>query len=278
MFPTCNACRPRGFRLLTLALATAAPLLTNTACDKTGTSAPEETDAVDKLAAQLLTELSQADREGVVALTTQTAAAALDEREIAVIARTLDWLGAFELLAQSEEAVVGGIKRRYLARFDRGDLGLELTVVGDKIEGFAFDEGSWTKLSEQALEAAAGSLAIATFEFTGPEGEVIPQPQNPAAIGYAIELEGLGSQLREHHVTIDKQVFDAEGNLVYRQDTPDEIRFPQAESGSSGGRLTGSIAVPGPGRYEIELRVDDMIAGQQATHRQVFQVVAAPPP
>lgn len=257
---------------LALAIPIAATLLVG--CDKRGTQQPEA-DPIDELARSLLEALAAGDRERASALGTPALAADLDERNVAVIARTLSWLGpVLAVDKQGEEAVVGGSKRSYKASFDRGYLDVEVTVVGDKIEGFAFDEGAWQGYVDQALEAQGRELRVASFEFVGPEGEVVSAPPDPGAISYSIALEGLTSQLREHHVTIDKLVVDAEGNEVYRQREPDNIRFPQHEAGATGGTLTGNFGVPGPGSYELELTITDVLASIEIEHRQAFTVEA----
>ncbi|NJK31525.1 MAG: hypothetical protein HC927_03365 [Deltaproteobacteria bacterium] len=145
-----------------------------------------------------------------------------------------------------------------------------MTAGGGKMIGFEFDDPSWPTYVERA--ANSGSLKVAEFALTAPDGQPLTGPLDPKAIHYSIALEGLGSNLREHHVTIDKVVMDAKGTQVYRQREPDDIRFPEAEIGSSGGRLTGSVAVPGPGTYELELKIVDLVGGESIVHRHEFVI------
>jgi hypothetical protein len=67
-------------------------------------------------------------------------------------------------------------------------------------------------------------------------------------------------------------VFDSAGAPVYRQAKDDVVRFSQAETGASGGRISGTVAVPGPGTYELELDIRDMAGSQALTHRVTFSV------
>lgn len=248
--------------LLVVALLLAPTL----ACDKNAsdTQSPGE-DALDRQTRDLLDALARGDRVRAQSLANQKLALELDERTVATVGRTLVWLGPVTGLTRTHEAPVsGGVERRYRVGFDHGELTLTITFVGDKVEGFEFDEGQWDALSERALEAAAGSLRIAEFSFAA--------LLDPAAVNYSLALEGLEAQLREHHVTIDKLVFDRGGNVVYRQREPDEIRFPQAEAGSIGGTITGSVAVPQPGDYELELTITDRIGGKSLVHRTSFTI------
>lgn len=245
------------------------------ACDKSGsTQAPADgADASDRLTNKLLAELAIGDRDAALALCNPSLAADLDEREVAILARTLAWLGPVEALErESEEPVAEGRRRHYLARFGAGEVGLSVTVVGAKFEGFAFDAGPWTTLVDRAAEAAAGSLRVTGFHFLDAGGKAIDDPLDPASIPYELVIEGLDAQLREHHAVIAKSVFDAEGHEVYRQSEDDDIRFPQAETGASGGRITGTVAVPGPGRYELELKIRDLVGAQAMTHRVSFAI------
>jgi hypothetical protein len=252
---------------LSLVSALSLPLLATSACDKSAPQHPEEDDT-DRLVRALLDGLARGEREAVLALASDTLAADLDERDVTIIARTLDWLGGLESAERaSEEAVAGGVRRRYELAFGRGGVGLTLTVVGGKIEGFEFDAQQWAALEDRAAEAAAGELRVAEFHWLDAEGKPVSAPPDPAAINYELGIEGLEAQLREHHVVIAKSVLDGEGNQVYRQNDDDDIRFPQAESGSSGGRITGSVAVPGPGHYELELQIRDLVGDQSMTHR-----------
>ena len=70
----------------------------------------------------------------------------------------------------------------------------------------------------------------------------------------------------------DRGGVDAGGNEVYRQRQGDDIRFPQAEAGSSGGRITGNFAVPGPGSYTLKLQITDLAAGDTIEHEVAFEI------
>lgn len=249
-------------RLLVAALLLASPL----ACDKNAASvqAPSE-DAVDRLTRELLDALAQAERARAQSLANQKLALALDERTVVTVGRTLAWLGPVTQLSRTAETPVsGGVERRYRVGFEHGELTLTITVVGDKIEGFEFDEGQWAAVSERALEATARALRVVEFRLV--------EPLDPAAINYSVALEGLEAQLRQHHVTIDKLVFDGDGNVVYRQREPDDIRFPQAEVGSVGATITGQVSVPGPGSYTLELTISDRIDDKSIVHRVPFTI------
>ncbi len=249
------------------ALLLLSPLLACETSTAASTEAPSE-DSVDALTRDLLAALTAGDREATQALSNAALATALDERALATLATTLTWLGELGSLARVEDRPVsGGVERRYRAGFERDELTLTVTVVNQKLEGFEFDPGQWEVVSERAAEAAAGSLRVAAFEFVGPDGQPISGPIDPTDVRYSLALEGLDVQLREHHVVIAKQVLDGEGRQVYRQDRDDDIRFPQAEAGAIGGRITGSVMVPGPGRYEVELKITDLVAGQTIVHR-----------
>jgi hypothetical protein len=257
--------QPMSRVALLLALATIPAL----ACEKSdgGTEAPGE-DQVDALTRELLAALREGEGERAQGVATPTLAAALDERTVATVGRTLAWLGPIARLRSiAEQPVVGGVERRYAIAFDRGELELTVTVVAGKLEGFEFDEEPWRSLADWALAASAGSLRIAEFGFVDAGGQPIPAPTDPKEIRYSIAVEGLDAQLREHHLSVAKQVFDGRGAVVYRQRGADDIRFPQAETGSSGGRITGAVAVPGPGEYELELTLTDLVGGRALIHR-----------
>ncbi|KIG18100.1 hypothetical protein DB30_01987 [Enhygromyxa salina] len=254
-------------------------LLNVAACERGGpTHAPAaaQDDPTDQLTQDLLANLRAGDLQAARAQCTATLAGDLGRRgasELEVITATLEWLGAVESLElESEHAVAGGVERRYVVRFGREQLGLSVTAVGGKLEGFVFDAAQWRDFVDQAAVAAAGSLRVAEFRYLGPKGKPITAPLDPANISYDLALEGLEALLREHHVMIAKTVRDAEGNEVYRQTEDDDVRFPQAEAGSGGGRITGSVAVPGPGRYQLELRIRDMVGAQLLTYKESFVI------
>ena len=261
----------RRFPLLLLALVAPATL-TLGACERS-TVAPSETDPTDRLTQELLTKLRLDEHDAALALCNAALAGELGPRDLAVLTRTLAWLGPVAgLSVEAEEAVVEGVRRDYRLRFDRAEVGLSITVVAGKVEGLEFDADEWIDLVDQAAHADAGQLRVAEFHFLDAEGEATAAPPNPADIGYELALEGLGAQLREHHVRIAKSVIDASGAQVYVQDSDDELRFSQAESGASGGLLSGSVAVPGPGEYELVLEIHDEIARTSLDHRVAFTI------
>ncbi len=244
------------------------------ACDKNtdDTRAPSE-DSVDQLTRDLLAALANNERERAQSLSNSLLAAELDERTVVQLGRTLTWLGPIQSLAHVEETPVsGGVERRYRVGFTRDELTLMVTVVGGKVEGFEFDEGQWDAASERASQVGSGSLRVAEFVFVGPDGQPVSSPPDPSDVRYSLALEGLDAQLREHHVVIVKQVFDDDGNQVFRQREDDDVRFPQAETGSDGGTITGAVQVPGPGKYELELKITDLVAGQSLVHRVVIEI------
>ena len=267
---------PRPTLRLSLALVTSAALLLGaTACDKSTSAASEAPadDAVDATTRALLEALAADNRDAAARVSTAELSLDLNTRRVAIIARTFAWLGALEGLSSSEEeTLVDGARRRYVARFSRGELTLHVSVVGTKVEGFEFDPGQWSAYEERALTAHAGSMRLLAFHFVGPEGVAVDTPSDPSTIAYAVELEGLDAQLREHHITIGKSVHDLEGHEVYRQDADDNINFPQGEDGASGGTLTGKVAVPEPGSYELELHIRDLVGAQDLTHRVRFTI------
>lgn len=244
------------------------------ACDDRPTTTPEQgDDAVDRTAKALLLELQLGDRAELVQQYPATVTADLDERNVVVIARTLTWLGHWSEFARvAEQPVVDGVERRYAVALERGELELTVTVVDGKLAGFAFAEPLWTAHVDSAAAAAAGSLRVSQFRYVDRKGKPITGPLDPTAINYELVLEGLGAMLREHHVVVRKAVFDSEGDQVYRQANDDEVRFSQSETGASGGRISGTVAVPGPGSYELELDIRDLAGSQSLTHRVPFSI------
>jgi len=233
------------------------------ACErnKADTNTPEAEDPVDRLTRDLLGALEAPDRARLVALANPTLAAEFEARELASVSQTLTWLGPISGLSHANETpVANGIERHYQVSFDRGELGLAITIVAGKVEGFEFDAVQWDALSDRAAEAHAGSLRVTAFSFLG-------DTLDPKAIDYRMTIEGLGAELREHHVTVGKVVLDSSGAEVYRQRKDDSMRFPQAGSGGAGGHLDGGVTVPGAGTYTLELLITDQIAGESITHR-----------
>ncbi|GEM_PF-2914836 len=273
--------RPRPSKLAPL-LALALLGLVPAGCEKPEPSQPPEArarDRIETLSLQLLEALRDSDRSTLAAITRTALQADLDARDLDLFARTLHWLGPMTLAQRGDDAAIqGGVRRSYEAVFHRGSFEFEVTVIADKLEGFHVDPQTWAPLVNLASEARAGSLRMLTFSFLGPEGQPLSDASfsDPARIDYSLAIEGLDSQLREHWLSVDKIVVDDRGRQVYRQPEPDEIRFPQADSGSAGGRITGSVAVPGPGKYTLVLDISDLVGAQSMTHTAHFEVEASP--
>lgn len=231
-------------------------------------------DPVDGLTRNLLLALRQHDDARLAELASVELAASLDEGARAELATTLDWLGAVdELTRLDDHELTNGIERRYQIRFEHGEIEVTITTAGERVHGLLFDELMWAQIVERSVAAAAGSLRVAEFAFITADGEPLPGAlKNPKAIHYAIALVGLASNLREHEVSVAKVVFDAKGAQVYKEPEDEQLRFPEADVGASGGRITGSVAVPGKGSYELEIQITDRIAGDAIVHRQPFTI------
>lgn len=257
------------------AVLAAVVLLPALACDKKSTEPPVEQgdDEVDRTAKALLAQLQLGGRAELAEQFPGAATGALDDRNVVVIARTLTWLGTWtSFTRRAEQPVVGGVERRYAIMLERGEIELTITVVDGKLEGFEFGEPLWDAHVDSAAEAAAGSMRVSQFRYVDRKGKPTTGPLDPTAINYELVLEGLGAVLREHHVAVHKIVFDSAGNEVFRQKDDDEVRFSQAETGASGGRISGTVAVPGPGQYELHLDIRDLAGEQSMTHRVPFTI------
>ncbi len=243
------------------------------ACKKAETTAPgHQDDDLDRAVEDLVWQLRVGGR-GELDKTYPDIAAEIDDRDLAVLSRTLEWLGQESRFERTgEQPIVDGVERRYKIELARGKIELTVTVIGGKIEGFSFDEASWTSYVDQSAAAAAGDLRVSDFRYVDKQGKPLTGKLDPMGINYELVLEGLGARFREHHVAIGKAVFDAGGHQVYKQPEPDEIRFSQSETGASGGRISGTVKVPGPGRYELELHIRDLTVEQTLTHRVGFTV------
>jgi hypothetical protein len=231
-------------------------------------------DGVDQATRDLLLALRQNDEARVAELTTPEFVSSLDGPARVQLKETLDWLGYVDELERvSEKSIDGGIERRYALRFENGKVELTVSTIGDRIDGLQFDEAVWAQIVELAADAAVGELRVTEFLFMSPDGkQTLPAPTNPKAIHYSIAIEGLAIELREHRVSVHKEVFDAKGALVYKEREDEELRFPEAEVGSTGGRIKGSVAVPKKGSFEIVLTITDKIAGDTIEHRQAFTI------
>jgi hypothetical protein len=267
--PTMSAPRLR----LVLALALALPL--DLACkrDQEPVRSPSTEDPIDSLTRNLLLTLRQHDEARLIELATPELADSLDGAARAELATTLEWLGAIDALTRLDEvAVSDGVERRYQLRFEHGEIELTVTTAGERVHGLQFDEAMWTQIVERAIAAAAGDLRVAEFAFTTAEGLPLKGALNPKAIYFFIAIEGLASNLREHEVSVAKAVFDGEGAQVYKEHEDEQLRIPEGEVGASGARITDSVAVPGKGSYELEIKVTDQIANVTIVHRQPFAV------
>lgn len=258
--------------LLGLSLVLLTPLGPS-ACDKSNASNAPAGDAHDELTRALLEAIARDDRDAALELSTSALAIDLDPASFSGLSETMAWLGSLERLrADRDEPVEGGVRRRYVANFARGELSMEVTIVASKVEGLELDEGQWEAFEALAIEAGSGKFRLSDFHFVGPEGSAVDNPARADSIPYALVLDGLDAEFREHHVTIAKLVYDGEGNEVYSQASDDNIRFPQGEEGAVGATITGNVAVPGPGSYELVLQIHDMIAGDTLTHRVPFTI------
>lgn len=259
-------------RPLLVALALTLPLDLGCKRDNESTQPDSQEDRVDDLTRDLLLALRQNDEERVAELATETLVASLDAPARAVLHDTLDWLGSIDELSQvSEQPVAGGIERRYAIRFEHGEVELTVITSGERVEGLQFEQVMWAQIVQRAIEAAAGDLRVAEFAFTTPDGKPLAAPTDPKAIHYSIALEGLTANLREHQVSISRAVFAGDAQ-VYKEREDQKLRFPEADVGATGGRLTGKVAVPGKGSFELELKITDELAGATIVHRQPFSI------
>lgn len=271
----------RSLNLLTF-LATATLLAS--ACKKDGapeSAAPavDQGDPLDNAMVLLLNKLAAGDYQGLKEHTVDPLSHDLSEAEFADLAAMAGWWGGLQNHAISKTDMnYGGGQRWYELQFDQGgpvQLKISLDESG-KLIGFNFEGEGYGDAEHGVIAEQFREFKVYDFHYLDPEGKYYPKdaPIPGNRIDYEIIVGGIEAVVGEHHLKIEKIVFDQSGKEVFHEPIEYDIKFAQDSSGIPRGVVRGYLEVPGPGKWEMDLVVTDQHARRDVDYRHEFETVA----
>jgi hypothetical protein len=246
-----------------------------------GTKTPAVAAAVDEdpldVAATLVIEsLQKGDYEGLREHTVQPLTHDLSKTEFDDLAAIVQWLGPLkQRTAADTDMSHGGGQRSYQLAFEKA-AALELEVSLDeagKLIGFQFTGEGYTEAERGVLAEPWREFKVYDFVCLGPQGDPLPdgKPIQGKRVEYEIVVGGIEAVLGEHHLEIEKIVFDASGKEIFHEPIAYDAKFAADATGIPRGAVRGYLEVPGPGKWELELRIADTNAHRAIEYRHAFE-------
>jgi len=258
-------------------------LLAAVACGKPKQSPTSETpaavsDPVDQAMVTLVSNLQSGNYEALHEQTVDPLAHDLSAEEFGDLSAIIQWLGHLENhTATKSDETYGGGQRWYELTFEKGTVELEVSIdEGGKLIGFQFGGDGFTEAEHGVLAEPWREFKVYDFTFLGADGNPLPDGSKLAGkrVDYELVVGGIEAMLGEHHLTIEKIVLDPAGNEVFNEPIEFDAKFAADASGIPRGVVRGYLEVPGPGKWEMDLRITDNNAHRDVQYRQAFETVA----
>ena len=241
----------------------------------TATEVPAaKADPLDRAMTVLVSSLQSGDYEGLRAQTVQPLTHDLSAQEFEDLSAIVQWLGHVEShTATRTDDTYGGAQRWYELQFEKASVvELEVSIDPDgKLIGFHFGGDGFTEAEQGVLAEPWREFKVYGFHYLDAEGNALPEgakiPGN--RVEYELIVGGIEALLGQHHLTIDPS-----GEEVFHEPIEFDTKFDADASGIPRGVVRGHLEVPGPGKWEMDLRINDNVAHRDIEHRQAFETVA----
>lgn len=265
-----------------LALALA---LSSSACQKASTPAtvapttPSSADALDAATASLLSCLSRHDYEELEGETADPLTTDLSEEAFSDLAKIVSWWGPLHSQTETEtDPSHGGGERTYELQFSKGgpvELRVSISPEG-KLVGFRFGGEGYLEAEREVIADEWREFKVYDFAYLDAEGQRLAAGQAISGnrVDYEVTMGGIEAFVGEHHLAFEKIVFDGQGKEVFHEPIEYDTKFAANAEGIPRGVVRGHLEVPGPGKYEMSLKITDRNSTREVDYRQAFEVVA----
>jgi hypothetical protein len=276
-------------RRLVLPLALSFVSLAAPACDKAEkpeTAAPEpkpkpELDAIDRAMIALLTELENGDFKALKAHCVEPLTHDLSPAAFADLAAIVGWLGGVEERTVTHTDMShGGGQRWWHLQFAQGDtVELELAIDEQgKLIGFHFEGPGYIEAEHGVIADEWREFKVYDFVYLDADGQPLPEgtPIRGKIVEYEMVVGGIEALIGQHHLKVEKIVFNSKGKEVFHRPIEFDTKFDENAEGIPRGVVRGNLEVPGPGKWEMELKISDMNAHRDIDYRHAFETIKAP--
>ena len=194
------------------------------------------------------------------------------------IGKVLKWLGPLEDVIEDEvDEQPAGSHYTYELQFKRGLVHLSVTMLASgELVNFHFTGEDFIAAEHGALEDGYAQFKVYDFQWTdelgnrNPKGHVL----RSGRLDYRIVIGGIEAKLGEHHLSFEKIVVGKSGQELIHEPVEFDQRFEENSEGIPRARLQMYVQLDNaePGDYDLVLKINDNISGQQLEHRQHFTI------
>lgn len=240
------------------------------------TAAPVvDQDPLDKAATLIVESLGKGDYDGLQAQTVQPLTHDLSRPEFDDLSAIVKWLGPLQQRTTKEtDKSLGGGVRQYTMKFENAaELNLEVSLdAAGKVIGFRFSGDGYTEAERGVLSEPWREFKVYDFVYLDAEGNPLPKgaPLVGKRVDYEIVVGGIEAFVGEHHLTVEKIVVDADGKDVFREPIEFDVKFDEDAVGLPRGEIRGHLEVPGPGTWEMQLKIIDQNSHRDLEYKETF--------
>ncbi|MDY0003463.1 MAG: hypothetical protein RBU30_19350 [Polyangia bacterium] len=197
--------------------------------------------------------------------------------KFAEFSKTLALLGDYtERTMKGIKVKTGGLQEgRYVLRFAKGKVDLELKLQKGKLIAFYFTGDDLTRAMREARDRKFAEFKLAGFQWRDsggkPASNIYKQGQS---IHFLVEVWGLKLEDKSFNLKADLKVLSGE-KLVLDQPAFVNKVLPLSEGQPPLASLNGNLNIPEAGNYKLVLAVTDKNTQKVTSHEEAFVVEAA---
>lgn len=190
---------------------------------------------------------------------------------------------ALALLGEYQERTMKGIhvktggvqEGRYVLRFAKGKVNLEIKLLKGKLTAFFFKGDDLQKAMRKARDARYADFKLTGFQWTDAQGK---PTSNIYALGtpvhFRVQVWGLKLENKSFNLMAALQVISGD-KVVLDQPRFVDRALPLPEGQPPMASLTGNLNIPQAGNYKLSLKVTNKATQKVVTHEEAFVVEPA---
>jgi hypothetical protein len=233
----------------------------------------------DQMVEAIVAAMQSGDRDWILSFAEDPLHEELSQEAFNDFSAVIKWLGAlqdFHVESNNDQPVA--LQRDYLLSFEKGEVNLHVTAYpdGGGLIGFRFSGDAFVRAEHGALDDHYAKFKVYDFSFLTEGKERIKGDSVPAGrINYQVVVGGLVAEEGEHHITMEKIVFNDGGKEVYHEPIEMDLRFEENAEGIPRGILRGFVYIDEAGHYDIDLKIKDNVSKEEIDYHHDVQVVTA---
>ena len=164
-------------------------------------------------------------------------------------------------------------KGRYKLAFEKGTVFLEITLVRGKLTGFLFTGDAIEEAMKQVKNRAFGTFKVGGFKYLDAAGKDHNNVYKAGEkVRFSVAIFGMQRKNKQLKLLAGLRVVDAQGKVLLQKPRFVDQALPLKDGEPPVATATGTVTLPNPGHYKLQLKLTDVFAGKTLDYSSALLV------